>query len=340
MTTLTWEARRATAVLSSPETPMVPVATVHGARVVTTQLKLEGYNRFGSIKARTARGLVEALEEEGRLRPGVRIVESTSGNLGVALAGLAAERGYRFTAVVDPRTAPALLDGMAALGADLDLVTEDDGAGGYLISRLRRVRELTDGRTDRVWTNQYGNQVNPAVHERITAPELDRQAPDMDAVFVAVSTGGTLAGIGRYLREHRPRCRVIGVDVPGSMAFGGQPGRRRVLTGIGASVRSQFLEPWMYDEHVEVEPADALAACRRLAAHTGIELGGSGGAVLAACLRYLQADPEIRNPVCLCPDSGASYQQTIFDDDWLRATGLESVLQPWPGGPLFLRGEI
>jgi cysteine synthase len=117
---------------------VVPVATVHGARVVTIRLKLEAFNRFGSIKARTALGLVDALEAEGRLRPGVRIVESTSGNLGVALAGIAAERGYRFTAVVDPRTSPALLDGMAALGADLELVTEDDGAGGYLISRVRR----------------------------------------------------------------------------------------------------------------------------------------------------------------------------------------------------------
>jgi cysteine synthase A len=319
---------------------MVPVATVHGARVVTTRLKLEAFNRFGSIKARTAYGLIDSLEQQGRLRPGVRIVESTSGNLGVALAGIAAERGYRFTAVVDPRTAPALLDAMAELGADLDLVTEADGVGGYLISRLRRVRELTAGRTDRIWPDQYGNPVNPATHELTTAPELDRQAGDaMDAVFVAVSTGGTLAGIGRYLREHRPACRVVGVDVPGSVVFGGQPGRR-VLTGIGASVPSQFLRSWMYDERIEIDPADALAACRRLAGQTGIELGGSGGAVLAACLRYLQAHPEIRHPVCLCPDSGASYRQTIFNDNWLHANGLEAVLGPWTGGPLFLRGEM
>jgi N-(2-amino-2-carboxyethyl)-L-glutamate synthase len=332
--------RHATEVLPALDTPMVPVATVHGARVVTTQLKLEAFNRFGSIKARTALGLVDALEAEGRLRPGVRIVESTSGNLGVALAGIAAERGYRFTAVVDPRTSPALLDGMAALGADLDLVTEDDGAGGYLISRLRRVRELTEGRTDRVWTNQYGNQVNPRTHELTTAPELDRQAGEaMDAVFVAVSTGGTLAGIGRYLRAHRPACRVVGVDVPGSVVFGGPPGPR-LLTGIGASVPSQFLRPWMYDDNLEVAPADALAACRRLAGQTGIEVGGSGGAVLAACLRYLQAHPEIKHPVCVCPDDGASYRRTIFDDGWLRSSGLESVLRPSPGAPLFLRGEL
>lgn len=96
----------------------------------------------------------------------------------------------------------------------------------------------------------------------------------------------------------------------------------------------------MYDDHLEVGPADALAACRRLAGQTGIEIGGSGGAVLAACLRYLQAHPEIEHPVCLCPDSGASYQRTIFDDDWLRASGLGSVLGPWPGAPLFLRGEL
>lgn len=330
-----------TDVLTSLDTPMVPVAAVHGARVDRIALKLEAFNRFGSIKARTAIGLVDALEQQGRLWPGARIVESTSGNLGVALAGVAAERGYRFTAVVDPRTAPALLDGMAELGAELDLVTEQDGAGGYLISRLRRVRDLTDGFPDRVWPNQYGNPANPRAHELGTAPELARQAAGtMDAVFVAVSTGGTLAGIGRYLRAHHPACRVIGVDVVGSAAFGGRP-RARLLTGIGSSVRSQFLRPWMYDEHVEVEPGEALAACRRLAAQTGIEVGGSGGAVLAACLRHLRAHPDIRRPVCLCPDSGASYRQTIFDDGWLNANGLGSALDPWPGGaPLLLRGEM
>jgi len=326
---------------TSLDSPTVPVAAVHGAQVVTIHLKLEAFNRFGSIKARTATGLVDALEEQGRLWPGIRIVESTSGNLGVALAGIAAERGYLFTAVVDPCTAPALLAGMVEQGAEIDMVAEKDCAGGYLISRLRRVRELTDGRTDRIWSNQYGSPANPRAHELGTAPEIARQAGGaMDAVFVAVSTGGTLAGVGRYLREHHPECRVVGVDVPGSVAFGGPPGPRQ-LTGIGSSVQSQFLRPWMYDEHIEVEPGAALAACRRLAAQTGIEVGGSGGAVLAACLRYLQAHPEIRHPVCLCPDSGANYRQTIFDDGWLHANGLGSALDPWPGGaPLFLRGEM
>ncbi|MFI7677447.1 pyridoxal-phosphate dependent enzyme [Actinophytocola sp. NPDC049390] len=331
----------ATAVSTPLDTPMVPVAVVHGTGVDTIQLKLEAFSRYGSLKARTAVALVDALEEQGLVWPGVRIVESTSGNLGVALAGVAAERGYRFTAVVDPRTSPALLARMVALGAEVDMVTEHDGAGGYLISRLRRVRELTEGATDRVWANQYGCPANPRAHEFGTGPELARQAGGaMDAVFVAVSTGGTLAGVGSYLREHHPGCRVVGVDVPGSVAFGGPPGPR-LLTGIGSSVRSQFLRPWMYDEHIEIEPGAALAACRRLAAQTGIEIGGSGGAVLAACLRYLQAHPEIRHPVCLCPDSGSSYRQTIFDDDWLTANGLGCALDPWPGGaPLFLRGEL
>ena len=315
-----------TDVLTSLDTPTVPVAAVHGIRVDTIHLKLEAFNRFGSIKARTAAGLIDALEAKDLLWPGIRIVESTSGNLGVALAGIAAERGYRFTAVVDPRTPPALLEGMAALGAEVDLVTEPDGAGGYLISRINRVRALTTGRPDRVWPNQYANPANPRAHELGTGPELARQAGGaMDAVFVAVSTGGTLAGIGRYLRAHHPRCRVIGVDVPGSVVFGGPPGPR-LLTGIGSSVRSRFLEPWMYDGHLEIEPGEALAACRRLAGQTGIEVGGSSGAVLAACLRYLRAHPEIRHPVCLCPDGAIDY-----------GPGAD----PWTGGaPLFLRGEL
>lgn len=270
----------------------------------------------------------------------MRIVESTSGNLGVALAGIAKERGYRFTAVVDPRTSPRLLEQMAELDADLVMVTEPDGAGGYLRSRLRRVQELANGR-DRVWPNQYANPANPRAHEQGTAVEIAEQVGDrMDAVFVAVSTGGTLAGIGRYMRANHPSCQVIGVDVPGSMVFGGPPGPR-LLTGIGSSVRSKFLQSWMYDEHVVVDTAAAVATCRRLAAQTGIEVGGSAGAVLAACLNHLDAHPEIRHPVCVCPDGGANYRQTIFDDNWLRANGHSAALTPWPmGAPLFLRGEM
>jgi N-(2-amino-2-carboxyethyl)-L-glutamate synthase len=328
-------------VLTPFATPLVPVAAVHGARVATIHLKLEAHNRFGSAKARTAAALIDALEEQGRLRPGTRIVESTSGNLGVALAGIARERGYRFTAVVDPRASLAVLANLAGMGADIEMVTESDGSGGYLHSRLRRVRELVDSHTDWVWTNQYGNPANPRAHERGTAPEIAAQAGGtMDAVFVAVSTGGTLAGVGRYLRAHHPTCRVVGVDIPGSAVFGTPVGARK-LTGIGSSMRSQFLQPWMYDAHVEVEPGEALAACRRLAAQTGIEMGGSAGAVLAACLRYVRADPDIRRPVCICPDGGDNYRETIYDDAWLCANGLDAALAPWPdGAPLFLRGEL
>lgn len=138
----------------------------------------------------------------------------------------------------------------------------------------------------------------------------------MDAVFVAVSTGGTLAGVGRYLRGHHPRCRVVGVDVHGSVVFGGPP-RERLLSGIGASRPSAFLRPWMYDEHLLVEDIEAIAAARLLADRTGLHVGGSAGAVLVACLGYLARHPEIRRPVCVCPDSGRNYANTIFDDGWL-----------------------
>src|SRR3954471_23592298 len=151
-------------VLTSVGTPLVPVTAVHGTRVSTIRLKVESANRFGSIKARTAVALVDDMTTRGGLRPGMRIVESTSGNLGVALAGIAGERGYRFTAVVDPRTSPELLRRMHELGAELELVTEPDGAGGYLGSRLRRVAELATA-ADSVWPNQYANPANPRAHE-------------------------------------------------------------------------------------------------------------------------------------------------------------------------------
>jgi 2,3-diaminopropionate biosynthesis protein SbnA len=304
-------------------TPLAKIVLTLAGSDRLVHLKLEGANPHGSLKDRTAVSLVDDLERRGLLQRGSIIVESTSGNLGVALAAVARGRGYRFLAVVDPKTTPENLDRLRRLGARIELVQTPDEAGGYLLSRLERVGELCASSSRLVWPDQYTNPANPRAHEHGTGPELLEQLDsDLDLVLVPVSTGGTLAGIARFLRRESPATRIVAVDALGSIALGGRPGPR-LLTGIGASRRSSFVSADLYDDRVLVADADAFAFCHALAACTGIRVGGSSGAALAACARLLANEAELGRVACLCPDRGDSYESTIYDDGWLRRHGID-----------------
>jgi len=298
-------------------TPTVPISLRIDGRSRTVWLKLDGANPGGSSKDRTALSLIEDLETRGLLGPDSIIVESTSGNLGVSLSLISRECGYKFMAVVDPNTPPETLGRMRRLGAAIELVDTPDPHGAYLPARLKRVADLCASSPNFVWPDQYANPANPAIHVRTTAPEIWEQMNGVvDAVFVAVSTGGTLAGIGRFFRAtHRPT-KVIGVDVLGSVAFGGPPGPRH-LNGIGSARHSRFLTPDLFDSYIRVSDAESISVCRYLRDHMGVLLGGSSGAVVAACARYLAVHLEIERPVCLSCDGGANYLSSIFDNDWL-----------------------
>jgi 2,3-diaminopropionate biosynthesis protein SbnA len=299
-------------------TPIVSVALLLDGRWRTVHLKLESANPFGSVKDRTALALVSDLEKRGLLTPRSVLIESSSGNLGVALAGIASSRGYRFVAVVDPKVTPENLARMRKFGADVEMVREADDNGCYLSGRLRRVGDLLAASPHFVWTDQYSNPANPRAHYTTTGPEIGRQVDaEIDAIFVPVSTGGMLAGLGRYFREARPATKVVAVDAVGSVVFGDPAGRRK-LTGIGSDRRSAFITPDLYDVHMLVRDETAFAGCRMLIRDTGIKVGGSSGAVLAACSRYLRSHPAARTVVCVCPDDGGHYATTIFNDDWLR----------------------
>ncbi|WP_418959839.1 cysteine synthase family protein [Streptomyces tritici] len=293
------------------DTPLRPVVVPVGDRTVRLWLKLEAENPFGSIKARTAQALIDALETGGTLRPGMRVVESTSGNLGVALAGLCAERGYGCTLVVEPSTPPASVARMREYGAEVVTVREVPG-GRTLGARLRAVREILAAGSDVVWTNQYESPANPGVHEGRTAAELLKAAPGgrFDAVVVAVSTGGTLAGIAQYFRDHAPATQVVAVDAVGSSALGGAPAERPFkLMGFGSGQVSGFVRPHHVDQVVRVTDQAAAAACTLVARRTGISLGGSGGAAVLAAVSRALRDPSLRELACVCPDSGEKYPQ-------------------------------
>jgi cysteine synthase len=289
------------------------------------RLKHESFNPSGSIKDRTAAGLLMAMDQREPLVPGTVVVESTSGNLGLGMARLLAELECRLVAVIDPKTPPTTREALTAAGADVRFVDSPDGLGGYLLTRLRTVRDVCTANPGYRWSDQYGSYANPWIHQLTTGPEIAQQGgPELDAVYVAVSTGGTLAGISAHLRTLEQPIRIVAVDTMGSLVTGAPPGRR-LIAGIGASRRSAFLSPYSYDAVTWVDDPDAIAVSRILLADTGIALGGSSGCVLQACLADLAATNPPRNPLCLCPDGGDRYQATLYNEAWLEEVG---VLEP------------
>lgn len=324
---LTWRHRAPGG--SQAPTPIARFDLVIGGERRAIYLKLERENPGGSVKDRTARGLISDLERRGLLAPDSVLLESTSGNLGVSLARIARARGLRFVAVVDPAASRENMRRMRALGAAVELVEDRDRGGGYLLSRLRRVRELCESSTRFVWPDQYRNPANPLAHELGTGPEiLGQMGGEVDAILVAVSTGGTLAGIARFFRRASPETRLVAVDALGSVAVGGTTAPR-LLTGIGASQRSRFLSSELLDERILVGDREAFAVCRALARASGLRVGGSSGAVLAAAARFLERERSARRVVCLCADGGERYRSTIFDDRWLARHGLR-LDDAWP----------
>jgi 2,3-diaminopropionate biosynthesis protein SbnA len=301
-------------------TPLAAFSLRVNDRASKLALKLEGENPTGSMKDRTAISLIQDFEERGYLNEASTIIESTSGNLGVALALICKARGYDFIAVVDPKASEENIHKMQALEARIERVDQQDETGGYLLTRLKRVAELCHRSPQFVWTNQYGNPANPRIHYSQTGPEIyEQMRGKVDAIFVPVSTGGTLAGIGRFFREVSPTTCIIGVDAYGSIIFG-SPAAPRKLNGIGSSRCSDFLQHWLYDAYEVVRDEEAFGFCRAFSQKTGLRLGGSGGAVLVACVRFLTAYPGSNsnmNICCVCADRGENYTSTIYNDEWI-----------------------
>ena len=309
--------------------PLKEVKLEIGRVLQSVYLKMEGENPTGSSKVRTALYLIKELEDKGMLSDDSEIIESTSGNLGVALAFLCSLKGIEFTAVIDPKTTEENVARIRQFGAKTLLADVPDENGGFLLSRLALVRSKVTSSYRYVWPNQYQNYANPMAHYSSTAPEIYGQMRhEVDAIFIPVSTGGTLAGISRYFRENSPRTKICAVDAFGSIALEG-PSLPRRLTGIGAAQKSYFVDSSCYDKAYLVRDEEAFRWCRRLSEYWGIKLGGSGGAAIAACSNYLADAPKTSRVVCVCPDRGDWYESTIYNDHWLlsNGTGANKVIQ-------------
>jgi cystathionine beta-synthase len=299
-------------------TPLLELCrTTRGGRLL---LKLESLNPTGSAKARMARQMVIDAERSGELRPGGRIIESTSGNTGVALAVLAAERGYTFTAVVDNHACRDKLRAMAALGAELVYVTVDGDEELATAAREELAAQLAARAPNAIFTEQHNNPSNADGYAALAA-ELTAALPDgVDHLVGAVGTGGSLCGTARVLREEYPEIVVIGVEPVGSIAFGG-PGGPYYQSGTGTPPGAELGALVSYDlidAGRKVSDRAAFATARVLARRTGLLVGGSAGGVVHQALGELAGDTTGSTMVALVCDAGEKYLDSVFDDDWMR----------------------
>jgi len=286
--------------------------------------KLELLNPGGSVKDRPALTMVDAAEREGLLVPGGTIVEPTSGNTGVGLALVAARRGYSCVFVMPDKMSPEKMDLLRAYGAEV-VVCPTAVAPDHPDSYYSVAKRLTEERPNAFSPSQYWNPENPAAHERTTGPELWRQTAGRITHFVAgVGTGGTISGIGRYLKAQDPDVRIIGADPEGSVYSGGS-GRPYLVEGIGEDFWPGTYDGSVVDEIVEVSDRDSFLMARAVTRTEGLLVGGSAGTAVWAALhvgRRLPADAVV---VVLIPDSGRGYLSKIYNDAWMADFGFLRV---------------
>jgi cysteine synthase A len=289
-------------------------------------LKCEGFNFAGSVKLKAAAEMVAAAERTGSLHRDSVLIESSSGNLGIALSMIAASKGYKFVCVTDSRCNLATRRLMESLGSQVHTITEPDPVGGFLGARISYVSGLCASDSRYLWLNQYANPNNWRAHYRRTAPAISRRFPELDVLFVGAGTTGTLMGCARWFREFAPKVRLVAVDSVGSVTFGGPPSRR-MIPGLGTSVRPAQLDESFVDDVALVAEPDTVRMCHRLASR-GFLFGGSTGTVVSGALRWLRLhDPGHElTAVAISPDLGERYLDTVYQENWLRDIYGEDVL--------------
>ena len=295
-------------------TPLVEVQRVAARRSLRARLlvKLESYNPAGSVKDRTALAMIEAAERDGILRPGSTIVEATSGNTGVGLAFAAAVKGYAVVIVMPETMSVERRRLVAAYGARLELPPGAEGMKGAL-ARAETLRASIDGA---VTLGQFVNPANPAVHAATTGEEVWNDTEGGVDVFVAgVGTGGTVSGVGKALKAHRPEVEIVAVEPDASPVLSGGAAAPHKIQGIGAGFVPETYDGNVVDRILRVTNEEAVAATRELAVVEGMLCGISSGAAFSAALR-LAADEAYagKTIVALLPDTGERYLSTgVFD---------------------------
>ncbi len=303
------------------ETPLVRLSRLEPGLRTPLVAKVEYMNPGGSVKDRAAISMIEAAEAAGKLKPGGTLVEPTSGNTGIGLAMAASLRGYKVIAVMPDKMSREKIDTLRAYGAEVVVcptaVEPDDPRSYYRVAD-----RLTEEIPGAFQPNQYFNQANPEAHYRSTGPEVWRQSGGrVTHLVVAVGTGGTISGVGRYLKEQNPEIEVVGADPEGSIYSGGPVHPYRV-EGIGEDFWPESLDQSVIDRYITVSDGDSFLMARRLVGREGLFAGGSTGTALVAAVQVAREldDPEAM-VLTIIPDGGRPYVSKVFNDSWMREYG-------------------
>ncbi len=309
-----------------------------GAKVLA---KLEYLNPGGSVKDRIGLPMIERAEREGKLRPGGTIIEPTSGNTGVGLAIGAAVKGYRCIFVMPDKMSQEKIALLRAYGAEVVITptaVEHDSPESYYSVSDRLAEEIPGG----FKPDQYSNMSNPQAHYEQTAPELYEQTGgELDAIVISVGTGGTISGVGRWFKEHRPEVLIVGADPEGSVytARDDKDVHPYLVEGIGKDTWPKTMDPDVVDEWIRVSDRDSFLTARRLAREEGILAGGSGGTSVWAAIEVAKRLGPHARVLTMIPDSGRNYLSKIYDDTWMLEHGFIERQAPVPSVEEVLRSK-
>lgn len=289
-------------------------------------LKFEWFNMGGSTKDRIALNMVDTAEKEGKLKPGMTIIESSSGNTAIGLAIVAAQRGYKFVAICDRHLPIGKRNRLKALGAKIVFIPTTPEGMDTVEIRINIARKISAKMKNSTTLEQYSNDANVQAHYKGTGPEIIKDTDGkIDACVVFCGTCGSISGIGKAIKEFNPKIKVIAVEPVGSVIFGGEL-KPYYIAGGGLSFVPSILDKSVVDQVVRVTDLEAFQTARRLAKEQGIMVGSSGGGVAFVCMKIATEYGSGKRVVGVLPDIGDRYIDSLFDDDWLIKHGLESAV--------------
>jgi 2,3-diaminopropionate biosynthesis protein SbnA len=279
--------------------------------------KLEFYNPTGSVKDRAANYIINKLFKNKEINKDTILIESSSGNFGISLSAYCQKNGLKFIAVVDPCILPINEILINSFGANVIKVNVPDGNGGYLINRIKKVKVLLNELDNAYWVNQYANPYNAEAYYNTLGNEICADLGKIDFVFLGVSSGGTITGVSRKIKERFPCAKVIAVDIVGSVIFG-HPPAKRYIPGIGSSMVPEILKGAKIDDVVIVDELSTIEMCHELLRKHFVFAGGSSGSVFAAVKKYFLGKilKDKINVVTVFADRGERYVNTVYNEKW------------------------